>query len=172
MNRSDVKAELRRIDRLVAEIDSYAPATNPKSLDFRADLAGLLTVMVCASYENCVKGIIQEYSGRGSPLFRIYTENRYEKINSKIDIPDLRNYSKTFHPEIGKDFDSNLKEVNCFFLKRTKVSIQSRYSQILKWRHDFAHTGNRVTTVEEVVDHHRYAQRVLTTFADSFATKP
>ena len=172
MNRSDVRAELKRIDRLVAEIDSYAPATAPKSVGFRSDLAGLLTVMVCATYENCVKGIIQDYAGRGSPFFRLYTENQYAKIDSRIDVNDLKKYAKTFHPDIGKIFDGNLKEINAYFLKRTKVSIKSRYSQILEWRHDFAHTGSRVTTVEEVIEHHRYAQRVLTTFADSFLTKP
>lgn len=172
MNRLDVIEELKRIDRLAAEIDKYAPAAAAKSFDFRADLAGLLTVMVCASYENCVKAIIQDYAGRGSPLFRLYTENQYNKINSKIDINDLKKYTKNFHPDIAAHFETSLRTKNDYFLKRTKVSIKSRYSQILRWRHDFAHTGIRVTTVEEVIDHHRYAQRVIITFADSFSTKP
>ena len=172
MNRSAVIDALDRIDLLSAEINANVPASNSSLLGFRSDLAGLLNVTICATYENCVKLILHEYAGRQSSLFQIYTKNQYDRINSRIDINDLHKYAKTFHPDINKDFKIRLKKTSEFFLNRTAGDIIKSYSQLLEWRHDFAHTGQRVTTVEEVTKHHRMGKRVILLFSDAFSSYP
>jgi hypothetical protein len=172
MNRAEIRENLDRIDALALEIGQHIPAAQGALTGFRSDLAGLLVVLICAAYENCIKEILNSYAGRQSALFRIYTQNRYEKINSRIDIQDLQSYAKTFHPDLGLKFKSKLKETSEYYLRRASVDIKSSYGQILQWRHIFAHTGARVTTVEEVLRHHGLAKRVLFAFADSFREFP
>lgn len=170
MNRQPLREALNRIEDLAKEIDSNVPSNKPSLSDFRSDLAGLLNVTVCATYENCVKLIIHDYSGRQSPKFLTYTQNQYDKINSRIDLGDLHKYAKTFSPDIHRIFKSKLSSVKDYYLERTSSDIIDAYSQLLKWRHDFAHTGQRVTTVEEVLRHHKLGKRVILTFSDAFSS--
>ena len=172
MNRSPIRDALSRIEALASEIDANVAADKPSLTDFRSDLAGLLAVTTCATYENCVKLVIQEYAGRHSELFRIYAENQYEKINSRIDISDLHKYCKTFHPEIGLLFKRKIENTKGYYLRRVRSDITVSYGQLLKWRHSFAHSGARVTTVEEVLSQHRLAKRVIILFSDAFAGYP
>lgn len=171
MNRSPIREALNRVESLATEIDGNVPADKPSLSDFRSDLAGLLNVTVCATYENCVKLVIHEYSGRQSPKFLTYTQNQYDRINSRIDINDLHKYAKTFSPEIGHRFKSRLNSLKEYYLDRVNSNILDSYVQLLKWRHDFAHTGQRVTTVEEVIKHHKLGKRVILIFSDAFASE-
>lgn len=172
MNRAPIVEALARIEGLAEEIEQHIPSGRPSLNDFRSDLAGLLTVTSCATYENCVKMILQDYAGRQSNLFRIYAENQYEKINSRIDIGDLHKYCKTFHPAIARDFKERLDKAKRFYLDRTRLDIAESYGQLLKWRHSFAHSGARVTTVEEVLKHHKLGKRIIILFSDAFAAFP
>jgi len=166
MNRIEIRETLDRVQILAAEVDAHVP-DRPIVTDFRSDLAGLLVVMTCATYETCVKNILYSYAGRHSPLFKVYVENKYEKINSKIEISDLHTYAKTFHSDLGKKFKESLNAKSEKYLLKANKDIKQSYTQLLKWRHSFAHTGARVTTVEEVLQHHSYAKRVLFIFSDS-----
>lgn len=172
MNRSSVVEALNRIELLSSEINRHVPVDTASLTEFRSDLAGLLNVTVCATYENCVKLVIFDYASRQHEHFRIYAENNYDRINSRIDIRDLYRYSKIFHPEINKSFKLKMDKASKYFKIRTKRDIEKSYSQLLEWRHSFAHTGSRVTTVEEVMLHHRIAKRVILLFADAFSSFP
>lgn len=169
MNRQELNEILGRVGSLAKEVDTYAPESEASASGFRSDAAGLLVVLTCATYETCVKQTIYNHANRFSPHFKIYAENNYEKINSRIDIGDLNRYSKTFNPKIGEDFKSRFKKIRQLYLKKAKKDVEIHYVQLLKWRHSFAHTGARVTTVEEVLEHHRLAKRVIYAFSDSFS---
>ncbi len=172
MNRVPIREQLSRIEILAHEIDENVASTSPRLAGFRSDLAGLVTVTSCATYENCVKMVIHEYSGRQSELFEVYTKTKYNKINSKITVGDLKSYAKTFHPELGRRFSERLSKVRDYYLRRTSEDICMAYSQMLQWRHTFAHSGDRVTTVEEVIHHHKLGKRVLLSFSDAFSEFP
>lgn len=168
MSRAVVREYLNRVDDLAKEVEQHVPADRPEMTDFRSDVAGLLTVLTCATYETCVKQVIYAYAGRNSPMFGIYAEKRYDRINSKIEVSDLKNYASTFHPDLGNIFKENLERFRSNFIGKTSYDIVTKYNQLLKWRHSFAHSGARVTTVEEVLKHHSAAKRVLFIFSDSF----
>lgn len=172
MNRQPIVDALNRVDELAREIDQHVPASSPSLAGFRSDLAGLLNVTICATYENCVKLILHEYAGRQNALFETYAKNQYEKINSRIDIGDLYKYSKTFHPQINVEFKNRIAKAKDYYLLRTNNDIVKSYSQILDWRHDFAHAGKRVTTIEEVMKYHKLGKRVILLFGDAFAAFP
>ena len=168
MNRPELQMCLDRINALASEMQSYVPASLKGVEEFRADLAGLLTVIIVASYESCVKETLIGFSLRHNQTFSEYVERRYDKLNSKIAINDLSKYCSDFSPAAKKLFTSNRNKRKERISKFLGQDIEKKYKQILDWRHDFAHKGSRNTTIEEVMQFHRYAKHVLFAFYDSF----
>jgi hypothetical protein len=156
------------VDALVTEIDQAVPPGAAANSDFRSDMAGLLTVLICACYENCVKEIISLHTARRHADFSGYASRRYAKINSKIDIQDLLQLSAFFGDSIKRNFKNDLDNRRDRIERFAKVNIKESYTQILRWRHDFAHTGNRNTTIEEVLKLHVAGKRVIYSFAEAF----
>lgn len=168
MQRSDLDIHLKRIDDLVAEMnDVVPPSTSYKSIKFRADLAGLLVVAIAATYENCVKEVLYSYTGRQHAAFESYARRKYNKINSRISVSDLKSYCELLDPALKRQFQEGLAVRKKAVLERTGGSIDSSYTQLLEWRHEFAHTGVRNTTLEEAARAHLFGKRVIYVFAET-----
>ena len=168
MRRPDLDIHFARIDDLVAEMNEVVPSsTNYQSVKFRADLAGLLVVAIAATYENCVKEVLYSHTGRQHAAFESYARRKYNKINSRISINDLKSYCELLDPALKKKFQDELAMRRKALLGRTGVNIESSYGQLLEWRHEFAHTGARNTTLEEASRAHLFGKRVIYTFAES-----
>lgn len=167
MARSEIVAILRRADALAMEIENFVP-TNGRSVQFRADLAGLLVVSMAASYETCVKETLVNYSARHHSQFAYFTQSHFGKLNSKISIGDLYKYASTFNPTVHFKFGHLMKTRQKQILQRVGNDCHNSYNQILSWRHAFAHSGARNTTIEEALKTHLLAKRVLYAFDDAF----
>jgi RiboL-PSP-HEPN len=168
MLRSDLDLEFARIDELVGDMNTNVPPTTAyQNIKFRADLAGLLVVAIAATYENCVKEILYSWAGVHHSAFENYARRRYSKINSRITISDLKKYCDLYDPSLADSFKTKLMRKKSLILERTGVNIDSSYQQLLDWRHEFAHTGARTTTLEEATKAHLYAKRVLYVFAET-----
>lgn len=168
MLRADVDIILAPINSLIVEIDNNVPQTvSFASVKFRADLAGLLVVAIAAAYENCVKEILYEHTGRHHAAFESYARRKYEKINSKISIDDLKAYCALLDPVLKSDFKTRLTSRKAEIDRRTGINIEGRYAQLLTWRHEFAHTGVKNTTLEDAAKAHTFAKRVLYVFAET-----
>lgn len=164
--RPELTAHLARVDRLYCEIVSAVP-NEVQFLDFRADLAGLLIVSIASAYENCVKETLYAYGDNHSPAFGTYTRNLYAKLSSRIDIKDLFKYAKLCGPPVSSTFRSQFQADKTRIFRFTGYDIESVYTQILSWRHDYAHAGLNNTTVEEAFAHHRFAKHVVDIFDKS-----
>ena len=170
MPRADLDLHFVKIDQLILDIDAEIPAgTHYRAVSLRADLAGLLAVTIAATYETCVKQVIQGYAQGRHADFGTFARNNYDKINSRIRVDDLRTYCKVFGTPIKNRFNANLSLRKSKLLKRARKNIETNYEQILDWRHDFAHQWNRVATINEVVEAHRAAKRVIYVFDESFS---
>ncbi|MCU4181655.1 HEPN domain-containing protein [Bosea sp. BH3] len=169
MAKSDVIRQLSTLDDLIEEINSLIPSSSPRSVTFRADLAGLLVVAMAATYETCVKEILCDYASRHHAAFGGFTVRNYERLNSKIRVSDLKKYCETFDPAIHSRFKRNLSQKKNSILERTGSNIETSYEQILNWRHDFAHARGRNTTIEEAVKTHTSGKRILYIFDDAFS---
>jgi|LNAP01.1.fsa_nt_gb hypothetical protein len=167
MSRADVDAQFKKINRLSFDIKTHLPSEKNGLIDFRADLAGLLVVAIASSYENCVKDILIRHATSRHESFGEFALRHYDRLNSKITLDDLNRYCKLFHGDADK-FKMDLNKRNGRVLNRARVDIKQSYTQILSWRHDFAHAGHRNTTVEEAFKTHLAAKRVLYVFDDSF----
>lgn len=168
MSKTDLDVHFDRIDQLVQEMKAFVPSDLIGANQFRADLAGLLVVTIAASYESCVKETLIAYANRHHIAFGTFTLNNYKKLNSRISISDLHQYSSLFDDAIAVKFKRILNERKTKIDQRIGKNIESCYKQILSWRHDFAHAGTRNTTIEEAVATHRLAKRVLYSFDQAF----
>ena len=168
MSKSEVREILRRPEKMAEEINLLVPAV-AKNLAFRADLAGLLVVAMAASYESSFKETLYDFSSRHHPNFGEYTQRRYEKLSSRVALSDLYSYCGHFDPDVHRKFGALIKSRKKLLFDRTGKDFADAYKRILDWRHEFAHTGRRNTTVEVAVLTHRLAMRVPLAFADAFA---
>ncbi|MDX2143065.1 MAG: HEPN domain-containing protein [Rhodospirillaceae bacterium] len=168
MPRNDLGYHFQRTEQLIEEMAKFVPNSLGAAAEFRADLAGLLVVMIVASYENCVKGILVNYAMRQHIAFGEFAENNYEKLNSRINISDLHKYAELFGEKISKRFKAVLLSKTQRIDKRLGKNIGTCYEQLLRWRHSFAHSGVRSTTIEEAASTHRFAKRVLFAFHQAF----
>lgn len=170
MPRAELDTHFAKIDTLIAEIEGFVPSSSDyRSVQFRADLAGLLVVAMAATYETCVKEVLYDYANNHHANFGGFTRRNYEKLNSRVQINDLKRYCELFAPEIKARFKDRLAIKKKALLDRVGKNIETSYEQILSWRHDFAHAGTRCTTIEEATSTHRVGKRVLYVFDDAFS---
>ena len=141
MAREDLRIHFDRIEKLAGEISRHVPSETTGTLDFRADLAGLLVVTIAASYESCVKETLVGFARRHHAAFDSYTLKNYNKLNSRINIRDLYSYTKTFDDNVGARFKILLRDRKAALDDRIGRNIEAAYKQILDWRHDFSNDG-------------------------------
>ncbi|MCX5497733.1 HEPN domain-containing protein [Kaistia dalseonensis] len=168
MPRADLDRHFNRIEQLVSEIRQHVPVDRIDAGQLRADLAGLLVVSIAASYETCVKETLFNYANKHHAAFGNFTFNNFKKLNSRISIPDLYKYTETFDSDVNIRFKSLISKRRKNIDKKIGKNIESNYTQILNWRHAFAHAWARNTTIEEAIVTHRLAKRVLYSFDEAF----
>jgi hypothetical protein len=169
MSRAELDVHFATIDALINEIDQRVPPNKDYiSVKFRADLAGLLVVAMAATYENCVKEILCDYASKHHVAFGEFALRIFNKLNSRIQIRDLRKYCELFDPRIAQSFKVKLATKKLALLRRVGANIEDSYEQILSWRHEFAHAKIQKTTIEEATKTHRFGKRVLYVFDDVF----
>lgn len=168
MLRADLDLHLSKIDELIDEINEIVPSTSYKTVQFRADLAGLLVVAMAATYETCIKEILCEYASKQHISFGNFAMRHYEKLNSRIRVKDLEGYCKLYDPSLHRKFKYLISHRKKNILERVGKNIETSYDQILDWRHAFAHARVRNTTIEEAIETHRVGKRIIYIFSETF----
>lgn len=172
MARADLDIHFARVEKMVKEISQFVPDGNTGTIEFRADLAGLLVVAMAAAYESCVKDTLVNHASQWHQSFGTFANNNFGKLNSRVSLKDLHRYAKLFGPEINSEFKRIFGERKQAIKQRTGTNIENSYDLILEWRHAYAHAGIRNTTISEAVRVHTYAKRVLYCFDEAFHSKP
>lgn len=167
MPRRNLLPLFKRIQSIKLEMDVFVPNTDVRTVAFRADLAGLLVVLIAATYESCVKESLITFAVSKNEAFGEYTGNKYSKLNSKIQISDLYNYIKTFNLSAYPKFKRSLEKRQSYLNRKNGRDFQNDYKKILDWRHAFAHQGLRNTTIEEAFETHNFAKHVLYCFEEA-----
>ena len=108
MARSDIAQLLGRVDRLANEIQTHVPDGVVATIEFRADLAGLLIVSIVATYESCVKETLIGCAGRHHAAFSEFCSRHYDKLNSKIGENDLYRYAELFDSRVSDELKRRL----------------------------------------------------------------
>lgn len=162
MTSSD-EAYLEKIHDLRKNFDRFVEESTA-TLDFRADLAGLLVVAMAASYEGFIKDVMVAYAARHHHAFGTFVENHFEKLNSRVALKDLMRYAKICGPEVHAKFKEILDKRTGLISDRLGINIKTELQNILDWRHAYAHAGIRNTTISEALRTHMFAVRVLRSF--------
>jgi RiboL-PSP-HEPN len=149
---SNKKEEISRIIALSSEFSAPSDSRNrAKSLEFRSYCAGLLSVAFCAAIESALKNILIEFGAKQHPLVAEWSKARFEKLNGKIKIKEICDeYLIHYGSERVAEFKKSLT-----LASKEKYSIEydqfcSEYSQLMIWRHEFAHAGNVICTIEDI----------------------
>lgn len=164
--RDEYIARLATPEGIANQIDQVVPITNLHLVDFRAELAGLLVVSIVASYENCVKDTLMAHANMHNARFGEYVERTYSKLNSRVRVNDLRKYIQNFAPEKEDAFKNALNAKRKRISDWTGRNIETCFEQLQNWRHDYAHSGAKKTTIEEALKYHRFAKHVMLVFWD------
>lgn len=171
MSKEALDDNFAKIDALVAEFNARVPLSDAyEVIQFRADLAGLLVVAMAATYETCVKDTMCSHASSYHAAFGDYATRNYNKISSKIQINDLNKYCMIFAPRIKTRFKEKLLSRKTAISAATGKNIETAFARLLDWRHDFAHSWNRTTTIEEAYLTHRLAKHVIYAFDEAFET--
>ena len=168
MSRHRINIHFRKVDEIGIAASRFVPIETRGAADFRAELAGLLTVTIASCYENCVKDVLVNYAARRHTDFEMFSRNEFSRLNSKISVSDLYRVSQKFSPSIKENFKSLLQARSEALVRRVGVDPREKYSQILSWRHDYAHAGIKNTSLEEALKFHSAAKRVLYCFDEAF----
>lgn len=170
----DVIAELSGFTELARAIDQQAPADGVVGssligkIELRAQLSGLALIFVTSSWERCVRNILVEHADTIAADFSSYINRRFNRMNSRIRLPDLYKYTEEFDPSLKKKLKEKIQLRKNKIEKRTGINIIERYDNILEWRHDFAHENRMNTTIEEIKKDYNFANRVIYCFNEVF----
>lgn len=174
-----VESNFRHIRELARSIDARLDHDNATDRRIRNELAGMFAVTIVATYESIVRETLVEYAGRFHPKYQAHVEGDFAKMNAKISLDNLKSYSNQFGlspwreagaPKNGSGttFHKLLKEKREIVERRFRKDLAQSYSNLFRWRNDYAHERSATTTFSEVYEAHRVGQYVVRTFVKAF----
>jgi hypothetical protein len=121
---------------------------------------GFVAVSAATVFELAIKDIFSEFAAKKHKLLASFVQGYFDQINGQIG---QKRIEEKYLPLFGKKyvdrFRGRLKTLELQTLKADRVSVKSSYSNLLTWRHEFAHEGviPANATYDEVKKAYRYA---------------
>lgn len=136
-----------------------------------ASYLGFSAAIATTTYEACIKYIITDFAKKLNSVFGHFIERKFNRMNAKIKIGDLRNYLENFGDKYLKEFNEKIKNEEEAFLTAKIGSTTNSYSNIILWRHTFIHTGSAPpATIDEIIASFELGKGVISCFYDSLNT--
>lgn len=153
---------MKELDLFYAQLDALAPVSDPLKSEERKKFSIFYVVCVAATYENCIRDILYDYSDFYHKKFSFQVEKKYQRLNSKIKYNDLRSIISSFDGNI-KWFDKKCSKIG----RRLTIDLIKAYNQILDWRHSAAHANKFPTSLEEIYKIHGFVKYVIYSFEEA-----
>lgn len=172
-----VEGHFKHIRQLARSIESRLNEDTAVDRQIRGELAGMFAVSIMATYESIVKETLIEYAGRIHPKYQSHVEGDFSKMNARISLDNLKGYSNQFGlapwreseaPRNATTFHRLLEGRRVVVERRFRTNLSSSYSNLARWRNDYAHERTATITFGEVYDAHRVAQYVIRAFVKAF----
>jgi RiboL-PSP-HEPN len=155
-------AHLQKVEELAANVVRNAPAPGVATDSFRADLAGFLAVAYAAAFEESVKEIFVSFAQQQHTILHKMVLTKFDRINGKIRIEVIKSeYLLPFGEQFRDAFSTELQREEKQMLITEGQSITTCYTDIINWRHAFAHALERQTTLEAVQASYSVAKKVV-----------
>jgi hypothetical protein len=113
----------------------------------RNNYLGFIVTAAVTAYELSIKDIFIEFSARKHLVLGTVVSNRFEKMNGRISLNDLRNdHVKMFGDKYVIKFNAKLNEAENISLRNGNGSPKASYGNVLVWRNNFVHKGDSAAT--------------------------
>lgn len=162
MHKTIIGNLMEELDLFYAQLDALAPVSDSSKSDERKKFSIFYVVCVAATYENCIRDILYNYSDFYHKKFSFQVEKKYQKLNSKIKYTDLRTIISSFDGNT-RWFDEKCSKIG----RELSIDLKKAYDQMLDWRHSAAHANKFPTSLEEIHKTHDAVKYVIYSFEEA-----
>lgn len=158
----------RLADDMIDHLDTVIDSIDDPFIASR--YVGFVSVTAVTVYELAIKEIFYEFGEKTHKVLGTFTRNSFQRLNGRITIDDIRKeYIRKFGENYLEIFDKKTSEAEESKLKETKKSIKEYYSNIIKWRHSFAHEGIIPTTptYHEITQSYKFGKEIIRCLAEA-----
>jgi hypothetical protein len=154
-------------DDIIQHLDTVVPGLADPLL--KAKYTGFVAVAAVTVYELAIKEVFIEFAREKNPSFGTFVAASFERINGRIRLDDLKEYSSRFGASYRDAFCDGLSSACDRQLRLNRRDLRSTYSNLVLWRHEFAHAGRVSTsaTYEEAVQSYRDGKLVIDCLAQA-----
>lgn len=154
-------------DDIVNHLNTVVPALNDPLLE--AKYVGFVAIAAITVYELAIRDVFVEFSSKKHKVFGTFTEAYFGRINGRIRMGEIRDNIKRFGDKYLKRFNRKMDATSNKYLKVNKRDLVTSYSNLITWRHDFAHQGTIKTnaTYSEVIQAYEDGKEVIRCLAES-----
>lgn len=131
---------------------------------------GFVAVAAVTVYELAIKEIFIEFGEKKHKCLGSFTQSYFDRINGRIKIKNIKeDYISRFGDKYVKRFKKKLDVKEKTSLQNHRISIVNSYTNVIIWRHSFAHEGKIPTTVtyNEIVKSYESGKEVLDCLSDT-----
>lgn len=150
----------RSTDALIPHLDTFVPSIQDQILKSR--YVGLLAIAGVSVYELAIKDIFYDFSDRKHAALGAAARSNFNRLNGRIKIQALKNEHTIFFGEkYKKRFEKKLKDREHTYLLSQRQNIVTSYSNLIVWRHGFAHESIIPATYDEVKNAYTHGKEVV-----------
>lgn len=149
-------------DELVKHLTTLA--ATEKDLQVLAVYSGFVSVSAVTVFELALRGVFIRFATQRDPAFGAFMEASLARVNGRIRLADIQDqYLKRLGGRSSARFARLIDRAELLSLRKSGRSVKSSYSNLLTWRHEFAHQGRppSTTTFSEACDSYELGKVVI-----------
>lgn len=136
----------------------------------RSRYVGFVAVSAATVYELAVKEIFTSFGSKKHKVLGNFVQKYFDGLNGQIGRDRIeKKYLPFFGETYAERFHTKLEKLELTSLKTDKISIKSSYSNLLTWRHAFAHEGiiSTSATYDEVKRSYQHGCKLIHCLAET-----
>lgn len=147
-------------DNLIAHLSPIVSAIADASI--KANYAGFISVNAVTVYELAIKDLFCDFARKKNPVFCVFVEKHFKRINGKVGIDDLKGqHIVLFGDKYLKKFETKLKNREQIVFVRDRKNVRTNYSNLILCRHKYVHGGTPTLSFEEVIDYYNTGKEII-----------
>ena len=137
---TDYKVHFKHADEVVDHLVSVIDKLDDPILMIK--YGGFVCVAGVTVYELAIRNIFINFSSRKHREFGNYVTTYYRRQTGRIMINDLIGFHlNRFGDKYRNRFKEHIESENNLFEKSERREFKESYDNIIKWRHNFSHSG-------------------------------
>ena len=146
-------------DDLIRHLNTIVPQIDDEEL--KSKYAGFLSASAVTVYELAIKDIFITFAKKKNSAFGSFVEERFNQINGRIRIKDIKDYVRAFGEKYFIRFNKYLDERNRILFTINRNDIKAVYGNIITCRHSYIHENIPTMTFKEVVEGYELGKEII-----------